>query len=138
MRSTLGIRPTLSSFVLAAISVLPLQAAVQSRITTAVNEASQSRIDHTIPLRARLATDQGEAPATRRLDSVTLHFNMTTAQQADLNQLLIDQQNPNSASYHQWLTPAQFGARFGLSSSDLTKVTTWLTSKGLTIVNVAP
>jgi len=111
---------------------------VQSRITTTVTDASRSRIEHTIPVRAKLATDLGEAPASRRLDSVTLHFNMTAAQQADLNQLLSDQQNPNSPSYHQWLTPAQFGARFGLSSSDLTKVTTWITSKGLTVVSVAP
>jgi subtilase family serine protease len=63
---------------------------------------------------------------------------MTAAQQADLNQLLQDQQNPSSPSYHQWLTPAQFGTRFGLSSADLSKVTSWLTSKGLTVTNVAP
>jgi len=118
--------------------MLPLHAAVQSRITSAVSDASRSRVEHTIPMRARLATDLGEAPSSRRLDSVTLHFNMTAAQQADLNQLLADQQNPTSPNYHQWLTPAQFGARFGLSSSDLSKVTSWLTGKGLAIVSVAP
>ncbi len=137
MRSPLAIRPLLSALVLAGLTTLPLHA-VQNRIAGSVNDQSRSTIEHTIPLRAKLATDLGEAPANRKLDGVTLHFNMSAAQQADLNQLLIDQQNPSSPSYHQWLTPAQFGARFGLSSSDIATVTSWLTSKGLTIVSVSP
>jgi subtilase family serine protease len=62
---------------------------------------------------------------------------MTAAQQAALTQLLMDQQNPSSPLFHQWLTPAQFGASFGVSSSDMAKVSSWLTSKGLTIVRVS-
>ncbi len=137
MRSFPAVRPSHLLLALAAFSS-PLHAAVQSRIATAVSDASRTRIANTIPARAKRAADIGEAPGSRRLEAVTLHFNQTAAQQADLNQLLLDQQNPNSPSYHQWLTPAQFGARFGLSSADLTKVTSWLTSKGLTVINVAP
>jgi subtilase family serine protease len=113
-------------------------AAPQSRINRAVSDTDRAPIRETIPLRARRATDLGEAPAGRMLSSVSLHFNMTDAQQADLNQLLIDQQNPASSHYHQWLTPEQFGARFGLSSSDLATVRSWLSSRGLTIGTVAP
>jgi subtilase family serine protease len=113
-------------------------AAVQNRIKAPITGNDQVAVPHTVPARALRAQDLGSAPADRKLESVTLHFNMTAAQQADLNQLLIDQQNPNSPSYHQWLTPAQFGARFGLSSADLAKVTAWLTGKGLTIASVAP
>ena len=120
------------------VSVPPTQAAVQNRINAPISGSSRVAVQHTIPARALRAQDLGSAPADRKLESVTLHFNMTAAQQADLNQLLTDLQNPNSPSYHQWLTPAQFGARFGLSSADLGKVTTWLTSKGLTVVSVAP
>lgn len=138
MRSSLVIRPLLSALVLAGLTALPLHAAVQNRITAPVNNQSRITVGNTIPARARLAADLGEAPASRVLDSVTLHFNMTAAQQADLDQFLVDLQNPRSPSYHQWLTPAQYGARFGLSSSDLAKVTSWLTSNGLTITSVAP
>ena len=105
---------------------------------TAVNGSSRGTIAHTIPPRARLAADLGEAPANRILDAVTIHFNMSAAQQADLNQFLADLQNPNSPSYHQWLTPAQFGARFGMSSSDLAKVTSWVTGQGLSVVSISP
>ena len=113
-------------------------AAPQSRINRSVNDSDRAAVHETIPLRARRATDIGETPAGRMLSSVSLHFNMTAAQQADLNQLLVDQQNPASPYYHQWLTPEQFGARFGLSASDLSTVKSWLSNHGLMIGPVAP
>ena len=53
--------------------------------------------------------------------------------QADLNQLLADQQNPSSPQFRRWLTPEAFGNRFGLGSGDQSKLTAWLTSAGFTI-----
>jgi subtilase family serine protease len=113
-------------------------AAIQNRISANIADGERVSVRETIPMRARLATDLGEAPAGRMLSSVSLHFNMTDAQQTDLNQLLLDQQNPASTRYHQWLTPEQFGTRFGLSSADLAKVEAWLSGKGLTIGTLTP
>ncbi len=56
---------------------------------------------------------------------------------ADLAQLLAAQHNPASPLYHQWLTPQQFGARFGLADADLATVTGWLKSQGFKIDEVA-
>ena len=112
------------------------QATVQSRIA-AINSGSRIPLRGTISGRAKRAADLGVAPAGRKLSSLTLYFSMTAAQQADLNQLLAAQVDPSSPSYHQWLTPEQFGARFGLSSADLTKVSSWLTSQGFTIGETA-
>ena len=77
-------------------------------------------------------------PATVKLESLSLRFSMT-AGPAGRSQLSCWRPNsiPSSPSYHQWLTPEQFGARFGLSSSDLAKVSAWLTSQGFTITSVA-
>lgn len=113
-------------------------AAPQSRLGRAISDADRASVRQTIPSRALRAADLGEASSDRMLSSVSLHFNLTDAQQADLTQLLADQQNPASPHYHQWLTPQQYGARFGLSSADLTKVQTWLAGKGLTVTFVAP
>jgi subtilase family serine protease len=55
------------------------------------------------------------------------------AQKADLEQLLKDQQDPASPQYHKWLTPAQFGQRFGPSQNDIAAVTGWLTSQGFSV-----
>src|SRR5216683_7472094 len=113
-------------------------AAVQNRISSTISEDSRVPLQHTVPARALLANDLGSAPADRTLSTLTLRFNMTAAQQADLTQLLLDLQDPNSPSYHQWLTPQQFGARFGLNSSDLAKVNSWLAGKGFTVTRTAP
>jgi hypothetical protein len=123
---------------LLATTFLPFaQAVVQSRIAGPVNGGARTPLPGTIMKRAQRAADLGTAPADKKLESMSLRFSMTPAQQADLTQLLADQLNPASASYHQWLTPEQFGARFGLSSADLAKVSTWLTSQGFTITETA-
>jgi len=61
----------------------------------------------------------------------------SAAQQADLDALLADQQNPSSKNFRQWLTPEQFGSRFGLNSSDQSKVVAWLTAQGFAVDHVA-
>lgn len=64
-------------------------------------------------------------------------FRQTPQQQAALKQLLAAQQDPSSPSYHQWLTPEEFGDRFGLNQSDIARITHWLESEGFSIVEVA-
>lgn len=120
---------------LASTSVL--RAAVPNRVG-AITQGERSPLAHMVPGQARRSADLGAAPLDRVLASVTLNFNVSSAQQAALNQLIIDQQDPSSPRYHQWLTPAQYGARFGLSASDLARVSAWLTGQGLTITAVAP
>lgn len=112
-------------------------AAPQNRISRQITDSDRASVRETVPVRARLSADLGEA-ADRQLSAVSLYFNRTDAQQADLTQLLQDQQNPASPHYHQWLTPQQFGARFGLTEADLQKVQAWLTSGGMKVVAVAP
>jgi hypothetical protein len=120
----------------AATFVPSAHAVVQNRIAGSVNSGARTPLTGTITGRAKRAADLGVAPAGKRLE-MSLRFSMTAAQEADLTQLLADQLNPASASYHQWLTPEQFGARFGLSSADLAKVSGWLTSQGFTITGTA-
>ncbi|HTB98081.1 MAG TPA: protease pro-enzyme activation domain-containing protein [Terracidiphilus sp.] len=81
--------------------------------------------------------DAGRMAADARLTSMSIVFNRTAAQEADLNALLAAQQNPSSPLYHQWLTPEQYGARFGMAQSDLDKVETWLQQQGFSIDYVA-
>ena len=60
----------------------------------------------------------------------------SAAQQADLDGLLSRQQDPQSANYHKWLTPKEYGARFGLAADDTAKITRWLESRGFTVKSV--
>jgi subtilase family serine protease len=58
------------------------------------------------------------------------------AQEASLEELLRAQHDSDSPYYHQWLTPAQFGTRFGISPNDLSQVTRWLQANGMEIDEV--
>src|ERR1700760_794705 len=103
-----------SSLLLSAITVLSAftpfaRAAIQNRVASA-GSGSRVALSGTIGSHARHSVDLGPASANRKLESLSLRFNMTDAQQADLNQLLADQLNPSSPRYHQWLTSEEFGA----------------------------
>jgi subtilase family serine protease len=127
----------LSAFALGGIGIQSASAAVPDRLVAAVNGSSYVAIPQTINPKVKLGTDLGSAPANTRLTGMSIRFNMSDAQGAALDQLLANQQNPASPQFRQWLTPAQFAAQFGLSSSDLGKVSAWLTSQGFTVTGVA-
>ena len=65
----------------------------------------------------------------------TTHFSvyLPLTNQAALEQLVNDQTNSSSPSYHKWLTPAEFKARFGPRASDVAKVSARLEAAGFTI-----
>jgi len=83
--------------------------------------------------RAQSRFDQGRADAAMPISYATLH--LQTGQ--GLEPFLDDLQDPRSANYHRWLTPEQFGDRFGVSASDLAKVTGWLQAAGFQVHDVA-
>src|SRR5579862_3270980 len=70
-----------------------------------------------------LATLDGPAPAgqTMRLDIALTHPD-AAAEQAAYSAIY----NPSSPSFHQFLTPAQYDATFGVSQSSADAVRTWL------------
>jgi len=109
------------------------QPASRDRILSPIDAAQTAVVKGTAHPVARAQSDQGRTDTTRRLSGVTLTFRLSPAQQADLDQLLRDQQNPASPQYHKWITPAQYAVRFGMTQSDLAKVASWAQSQGLTV-----
>jgi hypothetical protein len=124
--------------------VLPSLAAAQGsavRPRIAAAQIDDSRLTvlrgNTHPL-ARAQYDQGKADPSLKLERITMMFQPTAAQQADLDALLAAQQNPTSASFHKWLTPAQYGDRFGIAQADLDKAAAWLQAHGFVVVETPP
>lgn len=85
---------------------------------------------------AQARFDRGAAPESMATGRMILTLERSAAQQQALAQYLDDVQNPASSSYHQWLTPTQYGARYGISDADLQTVETWLQSYGFRIEKV--
>jgi subtilase family serine protease len=86
-----------------------------------------------------LATPDREAgvPAPGyRLERMILTLRPSSSQQSALDELLAAQRDPESPSYHQWLTPESYGERFGVSESDLAQVVNWLQWHGMSVEEV--
>jgi pseudomonalisin len=69
---------------------------------------------------------------------VSVILSRDAAAQAAFDELLANQQNPDSPLYHQWLTPQQVGQLYGPTADDLAAVSSWLTSQGLKVDAIAP
>ena len=112
-------------------------AAQSDRIPGPIDSSQRVTLPGRIHYKALPQYDQGRVEPTFALDYVTMLFAPSASQSEALDVLLAEQQDPSSPNYHQWLTPEQFGARFGLAANDMQKVTAWLRSQGLRIVTVA-
>jgi len=86
---------------------------------------------------ARAEYDMGPVDAETRLDRMILELQPSAMQQAKLDLLVEEQQDAASPLYHQWLKPAEYGARFGASVSQLQQITAWLTAHGFAIDEIA-
>ncbi len=81
--------------------------------------------------------DVGRVEGNLQLNGVSLIFKPSPAQQSALEVLLSEQQDRSSPNYHKWLTPEQYADRFGMSSQDIAKVSSWLRSEGFTQLRVS-
>jgi hypothetical protein len=126
----------LSALMAAASLVQAAQPANQ--ITASVDLAQVRALPNHHPLWANAANDAGSLPADLPLENMTLVLSRSPQQEAAFAQLLADQQNPASANYHHWLTPAEVGERFGLSAQDIDTLSAWLQSQGLHVNWVSP
>ncbi len=121
------------SFIFALISLAgAAPAQTRNRIAQRIADTEPVVISMPNP-RTRAAFDQGRVEGSLNISHAAIVFKLAPSQQADLDKLLAEQQDPGSANYRRWLTPEQYAARFGMSDGDLAQVTSWLKSQGLTV-----
>jgi subtilase family serine protease len=72
-------------------------------------------------------------PASRLL----LVLTRSTQQEADLQTYLQSVQDANSPNYRKFISPDEFGQRFGVGDSDLQAIQAWLTGHGFTVSKVS-
>src|SRR5215467_2015128 len=107
--------------------------AQRNRITESLRNSRRTTLAGHIPPQARAEDDQGRVAPNLQIRAMTLALKPSDAQQADLERFLADQQDPSSPNYHHWLTPEEYGDRFGVSADDLAKITDWLAAQNLTV-----
>jgi subtilase family serine protease len=113
------------------------KATLQARITAPIQNSTRATLAGSRSPLALPANDMGAVPAGTKLQGISLIFSRTPAQQTALNALIEAQQTPGSPLYHQWLTPDQYAAQFGVADSDIAVVESWLQTQGFAIDSVS-
>ena len=109
----------------------------ESRIPGQIESDHRVIVLNSIHPKVQAALDQGAREGAEKIGYATLVLQPSATQQAELETLLEQLNNRTSAHFRQWLTPEQFGDRFGLNTADYAKAATWLESHGLHIENRA-
>ena len=84
---------------------------------------------------ALAATAEAAATAAKQDATTTFSVYLPLTNTSTLEQLLTEQTDSTSPSYHKWLTPAEFKQRFGPSQAAFASARASLESAGLTVVS---
>lgn len=134
MRYSAGIL-LLSSLVLSAVSFAQTSSASAKPVITAPIDESQlvTLAGNTTPAALRVQNDRGPVSDSLTFDHILLTLKPAPEVDAQLKQLIDAMHNRDSPEYHRWLTPQQFGERFGVAPEDREIVRHWLESHGFSI-----
>ncbi len=136
-----------SRLLIFALSLLPLGSffdkpacgqARESRLRGSLADNSKLILPNSRIPQAETMQDLGAVSPDQVIAGITLVFNRSAEQEADLQKLLEQQQDAKSPLYHQWLTPSDFGARFGMPAADLEAAESWLAARGFGAISVSP
>jgi subtilase family serine protease len=82
---------------------------------------------------ARPELDRGPLDPARHISNLSLVFKLSPAQLADRERMKHALLDPASPSYHRWLSPEEYAARFGARQADVDRASAWLASQGLEV-----
>ncbi|HXM42256.1 MAG TPA: protease pro-enzyme activation domain-containing protein [Bryobacteraceae bacterium] len=134
-RATLGGRVT-GCLALIGVCLAPALRAAD-RITVTIDNNLRVALPGHVSPRIQSGVDQGPVDPSMQLPLVTMALQPSASQQAALDRLLAQQQDPASPNYHGWLTPEQYADRFGATRADMDKMVAWLGQYGLTVKSIA-
>ncbi|HEV3420818.1 MAG TPA: Ig-like domain repeat protein [Candidatus Acidoferrum sp.] len=106
---------------------------VRPRVLEAVDDTRRIALSGNVHPLARAEFDRGAVAESQPMNRILLLLKRSDEQEAALQDALAKQQDKSSSSFHQWLTPEQFGAQFGPADADIQAVTDWLTGQGFSI-----
>jgi len=118
-------------------TTLSLWAQSTPRITQSIDNSVVMRIAGSAHPLATAANDLGRASGDLAMERMILVLKPSDAQQTALKKLIDSQHDRQSAGYHQWLAPEQYGAQFGSHDDDVKTVSHWLQSQGFSVGSVA-
>jgi subtilase family serine protease len=95
--------------------------------------SERSSIARSVDPRARAEADLGAPSPDTWMDGRTLGLRPGASAEGELERLLEEQQRFGSPLYRTWLTPDEYGRRFGASDADLLALIRYLEGRGLRV-----
>ncbi len=123
-----------SLFVLSIATMVPRAWAQPTHIH--MERAESGIAAGTVPGAASERSDLGALPESQML-TFEVRLKPSTERAAALDELIASQMDPGSASYRKWVTAAEFGTMFGATEDQISAVSGWLESEGLTVPRVS-
>ena len=106
-------------------------------VTTNVDAARVQKLPNNRAVWAVQNNESGVVADDVYLQHLSIELNRMAEREQAFQQLLEDQQNPASPSFHQWLTPVEIGERYGASQNDIDAVANWVRSQGMTVEQIS-
>ena len=122
---------------LAFLSLALASAAAQQKALNGIDETHLTALAGTVHPLAQAKYDRGQVETSFPTGRLLLTLARPADHEQALQQFLKDAHNPAAPAFHQWLTPAQFGDRYGALEVDQQLVTAWLESHGLAVDRIA-
>ncbi|HEX7325677.1 MAG TPA: S53 family peptidase [Rhodanobacteraceae bacterium] len=136
--AALACLPVLASAALSNPALAGLSTNATLRVTQAVNNLVVSQVPDTHLSMLDNVAPTGTVSDSTPMNHMQLILRPSARRVAELAALIVAQHNPASPKFHQWLTPREFGAAFGVAGADIAAVQSWLMSEGFTVNGVYP
>jgi subtilase family serine protease len=132
------LKPASAAFAVFASLAIQAQPDALRRVAQPIDETRLSPLAVHIRSAANADNDRGPVDESSSVGHIVLILSRTVEQQQDLDAFVDELHNPRSEEYQKWITPAEFGTRFGPSDEDVAAVSEWLKSKGFSIEDIPP
>lgn len=113
------------------------QSTTQPRIVGQISNEQRTTIQQSVPALVKRSQDKGRLSTDQKLGRMVLLLAPTADQESAAAKLVASQQDSSSPQFHKWLTPAQYGDKFGVATNDAQKVQQWLQSQGFGVNEVS-
>jgi len=105
-------------------------------ITQSIDESNLVVLRGNTRPEANARNDRGAVPDSFPMEYMMLQLKRSPVLEAELVQYVDQLTDKKSPNFHRWLTAQQLGERYGLVQEDLSTLTGWLQSHGLTVDQV--
>ncbi|MGD0864295.1 MAG: S53 family peptidase [Rhizomicrobium sp.] len=104
------------------------------QIVTAIDESHRVTLaGNTRPEARAKKNDRGAVPDSLAMTHMQLLLRRSPVEERSITQLIDQLHDRNSANYHRWLSPSEFGEEFGVGIADIQTISGWLARHGFQV-----